>query len=69
MRDRRLRQAEWLELADAALVGAGELVHDREARRVAESLEAHAQRLALAGRQRRRTGSAATTIQYGQSIH
>src|SRR5438309_11593771 len=54
MRDRRLREAEGLELADAGVATSGEPVDDREPGGVRESLEPRGQLFELLGPQWRR---------------
>src|SRR6266550_673614 len=55
VRDRRLREAERVELADAGVSAACEPVHDREPRRIGECLEARREILELLCTERRRS--------------
>ena len=58
--DRRLREVERVdEIADADLAGCGQLVDDRDARRVGERLELRRELVALVHRQRLRRRAAA----------
>src|SRR6476660_4852039 len=59
MRDRRLREAERVELADARGIPVRQPVDDREPRRVGERLEAHREALELVRLERRGAGAAA----------